>query len=70
MIPFHFYEHDLGGGKGYIQSTSKYWNKYKMGKLHLDAKVRIEFLFGLSDNGSRALPIHVPKDLIMTQFMA
>lgn len=43
---------------------------YKMGKLHLDAKVRTELLFGLSDNGRRALPIHIPKDLIMTQFVA
>lgn len=41
----------------------------KWGKLHLEAKVGTEFLFGLSDNGRRALPIHIPKDLIMTQFV-
>lgn len=41
-----------------------------MGKLHFEAKVCTEFLFGLSDNGRRALPIHIPKDLIMTQFVA
>lgn len=40
-----------------------------MGKLHLEAKVSTEFSFGLSDNGRRALTIHVPKDLIMTHFV-
>lgn len=41
-----------------------------MGKLHLEAKESTEFLFGLSDNGRTALTIHIPKDLIMTQFVA
>lgn len=40
-----------------------------MGKLHFEAKVSTEFLFGLSDNGRRAVTIHIPKDLIMTHFV-
>lgn len=68
-MPFCFCEHDLGGGKGYIASISENWNKHKMGKLHFEAKVSTKFLFGLSDNGKRAVTFHIPKDLIMTHFV-
>lgn len=69
LYPFASVSMTWGGGKGYIQSTSEYQRKHKMGKLHFEAKVSSEFLFGLSDNGRRALTIHIPKDLIMTYFV-